>query len=39
MPKPYPAEFRRQALALVDDWRTVRDVASSPGIAELFLHQ
>lgn len=27
MPKPYPAEFRRQALALVASGRTVVDVA------------
>ena len=39
MPKPYPAAFRRQALALIDDGRTVRDVAASLGIAESCLHR
>lgn len=39
MPKPYPAAFRRQALALLDDGRTVRDVAASLGIAESCLHR
>jgi len=29
MPKPDPAAFRRQALALLDEGRTVRDVAAS----------
>ena len=39
MPKPYPVAFRRQALALLDDGRTVRDVAASLGIAESCLHR
>lgn len=39
MPKPYPAAFRRQALALHDDGRTMRDVAASLGIAESCLHR
>ena len=39
MPKPYPAAFRRQALALLDDGRTVGDVAASLGIAESCLHR
>ena len=39
MPKPYPAAFRRQALALLDGGRTVRDVAASLGIAESCLHR
>lgn len=34
MPKPYPAEFRRHALALNPSGRTVVDVAASSGIAE-----
>ena len=39
MPKPYPAASRRQALALLDDGRTVHDVAASLGIAESCLHR
>ena len=39
MPKPYPAAYRRQALALLDEGRTVRDVAVSLGIAESSLHR
>ena len=37
MPKPHPAAFRRQALALLDDGRTVRDVAASLGVAHSCL--
>lgn len=39
MPEPYPAAFRRQARALLDDGRTVRDVAARLGIAESCLHR
>ncbi|GAA2430211.1 hypothetical protein GCM10010191_49640 [Actinomadura vinacea] len=39
MPKPYPAEFRRKALDLVESGRSVRDVAAAPGIAESCLHR
>lgn len=39
MPKPYSAAFCRQALALLDEGRTVRDVAASLGIAESCLHR
>ena len=39
MPRPYPPEFRRRALDLVDSGRTIRDVASSLGIAESCLHR
>ena len=39
MPKPYPAAYRRRALALIDEGRTVRDVAASLGIAESCLHR
>ena len=39
MPKPYPAAFRRQAPALLDEGRTVRDVAASLGITESCLHR
>ena len=39
MPKFCPAALRRQALALLDDRRTVRDVAASLGIAESCLHR
>ena len=38
MPRPYPPEFRRRALDLVDSGRTVRDVARSLGIAQSCLH-
>lgn len=39
MPWPYPAVFRRQALALLGDGLTIRDVAASLGIAESCLHR
>ena len=39
MPKPYPPEFRRRALDLLDSGRSVRDVATSLGIAESCLHR
>lgn len=39
MPRPYPPEFRRRALDLVESGRTVRDVAASLGIAESCLHR
>jgi len=39
MPKPYPPQFRRRALDLVESGRTVRDVAASLGIAESALHR
>lgn len=39
MPKPYPAAFRRQAFALLDEGRTVRDAAASLGIAGSCLHR
>jgi transposase-like protein len=38
VPKPYPAEFRRHALALVASGRTVVDVAASLGIAQSCLY-
>ena len=38
MPKPYPSEFRRRALDLVASGRTVREVATSLGIAESCLY-
>jgi putative transposase len=38
MPRPYPPEFRRRALELVESGRTIRDVAASLGIAESCLH-
>ena len=38
MPKPYPPEFRRRALDLLETGRSVRDVAASLGIAESCLH-
>jgi len=38
VPKPYPPEFRRRALDLVDSGRTVRDVAAAIGIAESCLY-
>lgn len=34
MSKPYPSEFRRRALDLVESGWTVRDVAAVLGIAE-----
>jgi putative transposase len=39
VPRPYPPEFRRRALDLVESGRTVRDVAASLGIAESCLHR
>jgi putative transposase len=39
MPRPYPPEFRRHALDLIESGRTVRDVAASLGIAESCLHR
>jgi transposase-like protein len=39
MPRPYPPEFRRRALDLVELGRTIRDVAASLGIAESCLHR
>jgi transposase-like protein len=38
-PKPYPAEFRRQALALVASGRTVVELAASLGIAQSCLYR
>ncbi|MEV3920691.1 transposase [Actinomadura coerulea] len=39
MPKPYPPEFRRRALDLLESGRSVRDVAAALGIAESCLHR
>jgi putative transposase len=39
VPKPYPSEFRRRALDLLESGRSVRDVARSLGIAESCLHR
>jgi transposase-like protein len=39
VPKPYPPEFRRRALDLLESGRSVRDVAASLGIAESCLHR
>lgn len=39
MPKPYPPEFRRCTLDLLEAGRSVPDVAASPGIAESCLHR
>ncbi|RAY10649.1 IS3 family transposase [Actinomadura craniellae] len=39
MPKPYPPEFRRRALDLLESGRSVREVAASLGIAESCLHR
>jgi len=39
MPKPYPPEFRRRALDLVDSGRSVRDVSQSLGIAQSCLYR
>ena len=39
MPRPYPPEFRRRALDLVESGRTVREVAASLGIAESCLYR
>ena len=38
MPKPYPPQFRRRALDLLETGRSVRDVAASLGIAQSCLH-
>ncbi len=38
MPKPYPPEFRRRAIDLVESDRTVREVAAALGIAESCLY-
>jgi transposase-like protein len=37
-PKPYPPEFRRQAMDLVGSGRTDRNAAASLGIGESCLH-
>ena len=39
MPRPYPPDFRRRALDLVECGRSVRDVVASLGIAESCLHR
>jgi transposase-like protein len=39
VPKPYPPEFRRRALDLLETGRSVRDVAGSLGITESCLHR
>jgi putative transposase len=39
MPRPYPPEFRRRALDLVESGRSVCDVAASLGIAESCLYR
>jgi putative transposase len=39
VPKPYPPEFRRRALDLLETGRSVRDVAASLGVAESCLHR
>lgn len=39
MPKPYPAEFRRRALDLVESGRSAREVAAALGIAESCLYR
>ncbi|WP_185028572.1 transposase [Actinomadura coerulea] len=39
VPKPYPPEFRRRALDLLESGRSVRDVAAALGIAESCLHR
>jgi putative transposase len=39
MPRPYPPEFRRRALDLVESGRSIRDVAASLGIAESCLYR
>lgn len=38
MPKPYPSEFRRRVLDLVESGRSVREVAALLGIAESCLY-
>ncbi|XNL82088.1 transposase [Actinomadura madurae] len=39
VPKPYPPEFRRRALELLESGRSVRDMAASLSIAESCLHR
>ncbi|WP_106400580.1 transposase [Actinocorallia populi] len=39
MPKPYPPEFRRRALDLLESGRPVLEIAASLGIAESCLHR
>jgi len=39
MPRPYPPEFRRRALDLVESGRSVGDFAASLGIAGTCLHR
>jgi transposase-like protein len=39
MPRPYPPEFRRRAFDLAESGRTIRDVASSQGIAGPCLYR
>ncbi|MGI5200202.1 transposase [Spirillospora sp. CA-108201] len=39
MPKPYPPEFRRKALDLVESGQNVREAAAALGIAESCLHR
>jgi putative transposase len=39
MPRPYPPEFRRRALDLVESGRPVREVAGVLGIAESCLYR
>jgi putative transposase len=39
VPKPYPPEFRRHALDLLESGRKVRDIAASLGIAESCLYR
>ena len=39
MPKPYPPQFRRRALDLLESGRPVREIAASLGIAESCLHR
>ena len=38
MPKRYPAEFRRRAVALVEAGRTVRQVAIDPEVGEQTIY-
>jgi transposase-like protein len=39
VPKPYPPEFRRRALGLLEAGRSVLDVAASLGIAQSCLYR
>lgn len=39
MPKPYPPEFRRRTLDLLESGRPVREIAASLGIAASCLHR